>query len=102
MTLLGENLAPNKIHTRRFPNPNPPNVVENPERERILRRSSIKVDKGISHLQKSLSLPAESVKSIENIVLSKESNQALLRSKSASKLSQFITGPDRVNLSRIA
>ena len=47
-------------------------MVEN--LERILRRSSIKVDKGIFHLQKSLSLPVESVKSVESIVLDKETD----------------------------
>ena len=55
-------MAPKRIHTRRFPYPNPPKVVENPKR--ILRKSNIKADKGIFHLQKYLSLPAESVKSI--------------------------------------
>ena len=67
MTPLGENLAPKRIHTRRFPDLAPPKVVENPER--ILRRSNIKGDKGIPHLQKSLSLPAESVKSDEILTL---------------------------------
>ena len=66
MTPLGENLAPKRIHTRRFPDPNPLKVVENPER---ILRSSIKVDKGIFHLQKSLSLPVESVKSVESVIL---------------------------------
>ena len=68
-------------------------MVENPER--ILRRSSIKVDKGIFHLQKSLSLLAESVKSVENIVLDKETDQSLLGSKFASELSQVIVGSKR-------
>jgi hypothetical protein len=83
---------------RIFPNPNPPKVVENPER--ILRRSRIKVDKGIFHLQKSLYLPAESVKSVENIVLDKETDQSLLRSKSTFELSQVTIGPRKLNFSR--
>ena len=61
---------PKIIHTRRFPDPNPPKVVENPER--IVRRSSIKVDKGIFHLQKSFSLQVKRVKSVvsvENIII---------------------------------
>jgi hypothetical protein len=91
-------LSPKIIHTRRLPDPNPPKVVENPER--ILRRSSIKVDKGIFHLQKSLSLPTKSVKSIENIVLNKETDQALLISKFAYELSQVTVGPERLNFSR--
>ena len=78
-------MTPKIIHTRIFPDPNPPKVVENPER--ILRRSNIKVDKGISYLQKSLSLPAESVKSDESFSLDKGTDQSLLRSKSATELS---------------
>ena len=56
-------MVPKRIHTRRFPDPNPPKVVENPER--IQRRSNNKDDEGIFHLQKSLSLPAKSVESAE-------------------------------------
>ena len=93
-------LAPKRIHTRIFPDPSPPKVVENPKR--ILRRSSIKVDKGIFHLKKSLSLLVESVKSVESIILDKETNQSLLRSKSSSELSQVSTGPERLNFSRPA
>ena len=73
-------------------------MVESPKR--ILRRSVIKADKGIFHLEKSLSLPAESVKSIENIVLNKEIDQSFLRSKSSPKLSQVIVGLEGLNLSR--
>lgn len=88
-------MAPKRICTRRYLDPNPPKVVENPER--ILRRSKIKDDKGIFHLQKSLSLPAKSVRSIENIILDKETDQALLRSKSTSELSQVTIGPGGLN-----
>ena len=100
MTPLRKNLAPKRIHTRKFPDPNPPKVVENPKR--ILRRSNIQADKGIFHLQKSLSLPIESVKGVEKIVLDKETNQSLIRSKSASELSQVTVGPKRLNFSRLA
>jgi hypothetical protein len=86
-------LAPKIIHRRRFPNPNPPKVVENPER---ILRSSIKADKGIFHLQKSLYLPAESVKSVERIILDKGTDQPLLRSKYAFELSQVSTGLERL------
>jgi hypothetical protein len=48
------------IYTRMFLDPNPPKVVDNPKR--ILRRSSTQADKGISHLQRTSSLPTESVK----------------------------------------
>ena len=75
-------MAPRRIHTRIFPDPNPPKVVENPER--ILKRSNIKVDKGIPHLLKSLSLPVESVKSVESITFDKGTDQSLSRSKFAS------------------
>ena len=75
-------MASKRIHTRRYSDPNPHKVVENPER--ILRRSNIKADKGIFNLQKSLSFPAKSVESIEKIVLDKEADQALLRYKSTS------------------
>ena len=98
MTPLGKNLAPRRIHTRRFLDPNPPKVVENPER--ILRRSNTQADKGIFHLQKYLSLPTESVKSAESFSFDKGTDQSLSRSKSATKLSQYFTGPERPNLSK--
>ena len=47
-------------------------MVENPSS--ILRRSSIKVDEGIFSLQKSFSLLAKSVESVENIILDKETD----------------------------
>ena len=73
-------------------------MVEN--LERILRRSSIKDDKGIFHLQKSLSLPVESVKSIENIILDKDIDQSLLRSKSTYELSQVTIVLEGLNFSK--
>ena len=91
-------MAPKIIHTRIFPDPTPPKVVENPDR--ILRRGSIKVDKGIFHLQKYLSLPIESVKCVETIILYKGTDQSLLRSKYASELSQVPTSLERINLFR--
>ena len=93
-------MAPKRIHTRIFLDPKPPKVVENPKR--ILRRGSIKVDKGIFHLQKSFYLPAKSVESIENISPDKETDQSLLRSKSTSELSQVTIGPEGLNFSRSA
>ena len=73
-------------------------MVEKPER--ILRRGSIKANKGIFHLQKTFSLPIESVKSVESIILDNGTNQSLLRSKYSSELSQVITGPERLNYSK--
>lgn len=73
-------------------------MVEN--LERILRRSNIKANKGIPHLQKSLSLPAESFKSAEIFSFDKGTDQSLSRSKSTSELSQVFTGPERPNHSR--
>ena len=93
-------LALKRIHTRRNPNLNPPKVVENPKR--ILRRSYNKVNKGTFHLRKSLSLPAQSIKSIENILLDKETYQALLRSKSTSELRQVIVVLEGLNFPRSA
>ena len=71
-------------------------MVENPKR--IQRRSNTQADKGIFHLQKSLSLPAESVKSAESFSIDKGTNQLLSRSKSSTELSQALTGPERPNL----
>ena len=59
-------------------------MVENPER--ILRRSNTQGDKGIFHLQKSLSLPVESVKSAKSFSFDKGTDQSLSRSKSAIEL----------------
>ena len=89
-------MAPKRIHTRRFPDPNLPKVVENPER--ILRRSNTQADKGIFHLQKSVYFPTESVKSVESFSFHKGTDQSLSRSKSATKLSKAFTGPERPNL----
>ena len=91
---------PKRIHTRRFPDPNLPKLVENPER--ILRRSNTQADKGIFHLQKFVSLPVESVKSTSSFVFDKGTDQSLSRSKSSTKLSQAFTGPERQNLSKLA
>ena len=98
VTPLGKNMAPKRIHTRRFPDPNPPKVVENPER--ILRRSNTQVDKGIFHLQKSMSLPTESVKSAESFSFDKGIDQSLSRSKASTELHQALTSPERPNLSK--
>ena len=68
--------------------------------ERILRRSNTQADKGIFHLQKSLSLLAKSVKSAESFSFDKGADQSLSRSKSATELSQAFTSPERPNLSK--
>ena len=73
-------MVPKIVHTRGFPDPNPPKVVENPER--ILRRSNTQADKGIFHLQKFVYFPTESVKSVESFSFDKGTGQSLLRSKS--------------------
>ena len=89
-------MVPKRIHTRIFLNPNPQKVVENPER--ILRRSNTQADKGIFHLKKSLSFPAESVKSAESFSFDKGIDQSLSRFKFATELSQAFTSPERPNL----
>jgi hypothetical protein len=89
-------MAPKRIHTRRFLDPNLPKVVENPKT--IIRRSNTQADKGIFHLQKSVSLPTESVKSAESFIFDKGTDQSLSRSKFSTELSQALTGPERPNL----
>ena len=89
-------MAHKRIHTRIFLDPNPPKVVENPER--IMRRSNTQANKGIFHLQKSMSLPAKSFKSAESFSFDKGTDQSLSRSKSATELSQALTGPKRPNI----
>ena len=80
---------------RRFPNPDPPRVVDN--LGRILRRSSTPVDKGISHLQRASSLPTESVKCFTSFDFDKETDQSFPRSRSAIELCQVLTGLERPN-----
>jgi hypothetical protein len=75
-------------------------VVDNPER--IMRRSNTQVDKGISRLQRALSLPTKSVKGFSIFVFNKEIDQSFSRSKSETELSQVITGPERPNILRPA
>ena len=96
--VLGINIAPRSIYTRIFPNPDPPRVVDNPER--ILRRSNTQEDKGIFHLQRSLSLPTESVKGFPSFVFDKETDQSFSRSKSETELSQALTDPKKPNIFR--
>ena len=89
----GRNLAPRSIYTRRFLDLDPPKVVDNPER--ILRRSNTQADKGISHLQRALSLPTESVKGFTSFDFDKETDQSFSSFKSKIELSQALTSPKR-------
>ena len=91
-------MALRRIHTRRFPDPNPPRVVDNPER--ILRRNSTPTDKGIPHLQRASSLPTESVKCFTSFDFDKETDQSFPRSRSETELLKVLTGPERPNTSR--
>ena len=68
--------------------------------ERILRRSSTKVDKGISHLQRASSLPTESVKGFTSFDFDKETDQSFPRSRSEIELCQVLTGLERPNTFR--
>lgn len=86
-------MALRRIYTRIFPDPNPPRVVDNPEG--ILRRSNTQANKGISHLQRFLSLPTESVRGFTSFVFDKETDQFFSRSKSKTELIQALTGPER-------
>ena len=89
-------LALRSIHTRRFRDPDPPRVVDNPER--ILRKGSTPIDKGISHLQRDSSLPTESVKGFTSFDFDKETDQSFPRSKSETELCQVLTSLERPNL----
>ena len=73
-------------------------MVDNPER--ILRRSSTQVDKGISHFQRSSSLPTESVKGFRSFDFDKEIDQSFPRSRFETELCQVLTGPERPNTFR--
>jgi hypothetical protein len=86
-------MAPKIIYMRKNPDPNRPKVVE--DLEKILRGSS-KTDKGTFHLQRSLSLPAKCIKSIDNIIFYDKFEQTLFKSKSGSNLSQVIFDPERL------
>ena len=93
-------MAPRSISTEKFLDPNPPKVVDNPER--ILRRSSTQADKGISHLQRASSSPTERVKGFTTFYFDKETNQSFPRSNSETELCQVLTGLERPNISRPA
>ena len=73
-------------------------MVDNPER--ILRRSSTLVDKGISHFQRASSLPTESVKCFTSFDFDKEIDQSFPRSRSETELCQVLTSPERPNTFR--
>ena len=88
-------MALKSIYKRRFPDPDPPKVVDNPER--ILRRSSTQVDKGISHLQRASSFPTESVKGFTSFDFDKETYQSFPRSRSETELCHVLTSPERPN-----
>ena len=77
-------MTPKRTYTRRNLDSNPLEMVEDPKR--ILRRSNNKVDKGVFHLQRSLSLPIEGVKSIVHIIFDKKFEKTLFSSKSGSDL----------------
>jgi hypothetical protein len=93
-------MAPRRFYTRRFLDPDPPRVVDNPER--ILRRSNTQEDKSISHLQRALSLPTESVRGFSCFVFDKETDQSFSSSKFKTKLSQVLIGLERPNIFRPA
>ena len=75
-------------------------MVDNPKR--VLRRSSTQADKGISHFQRDLSLPTESVKGFISFDFDRDTDQSFSRAKSETKLSQVLTGLERPNIFRPA
>ena len=80
-----EILAPKIIYTRANLDPNPPIVFEN--LERILRKSNSKVWKDTYQLYKYISLPAEGVESIDEVIFGLKFEHTLFKSKSESDLS---------------
>ena len=90
----GEILATKRIYTRKNPNPNPPEVVEDPNN--ILRRSSNKIDKGTFHLQRSPSLPGKGIKSIDDNIFDEKFEKTVFTSKSSSYLSRVIFDRERL------
>ena len=86
-----EILARKRIYARANPYPNPPIVFENPKR--ILRKSNSKVGKDTYQLYKSISLLAEGVDSIDEVIFNLKFEHTLFRSKSESDLSQIVLDP---------
>ena len=68
-------------------------MVDNPER--ILRRRNTQADKGIFHLKRASSLPAESVKEFTSFNFDKEVDLSFSRSRFETELCQVLTGPER-------
>ena len=66
----------------------------------MLFRSNTQADKRISHLQRVLSLPTESVKGFTSFDFDKEIDQSFPRSRSETELCQVLTGPERPNTLR--
>ena len=91
-------MALNSIYTRRFPDLDPPKVVDN--LERILKRSSTQVDKGISHLQRASYFPTESVKGFTSFDFDKEIDQSFPRSRFETKFCQALPSLERTNTFR--
>ena len=71
-------------------------MVDNPER--ILRRSNTQADKGISHLQRASSLPAESVNGFTSFDFDKELIYPFQDLSLKVELCQALTGPERPNI----
>jgi hypothetical protein len=68
------------IYTRSNPDPNPTEPLYNPKK--ILRRTREKVPDPFYYLDRSLSLPKEDVKIINNLDFDELFKQTLFRSKS--------------------
>ena len=83
-------MAPRTIYTRRNPDPdpNPPKVVEDPER--ILRRKKRKVDSGIPLISRSVSFPKEGFISVDYLQFYMKFEQSLFKSKLDSDLVQIV------------
>lgn len=84
-------MASKRIYTRANPDPNPPEIFENPEK--ILKKNNSKVEKDTFQLYKSISLPAKGFELIDDVIFDERFEQTLFRSKYGSDLSQVIFDP---------
>ena len=79
-------MAPKKIYTRAKPDPNPPIIVDNPEK--LLKTQKVQKEKNTSCMSRSISLPSKDIKTIDDIPF--DLKLSLFKSKSESDLTQTV------------
>ena len=87
-------MAPKKIYTRANPDPNPPTIVDNPEK--LLKTQKVQEEKNTSFLSRSISLPSKDIKTIDDIPFDLKFELSLFRSKSESDLTQTVIDIPRI------